>query len=312
MPPLISLEVSPLKFDVSTPDGDTVAGYDYVEARSVNDSNVIQFSTAEMTRREAGDARRESEDSDARLDNKGFLFRQLFENSPAAIVLLDTYDHVIDLNPAFTKIFQYTLGEIKNLPLTDFIVPKGHMREAIEVTLKTLRGEAILQTIQRKRRDGSLVSVELTAYPVTLPGNRIGIFAIFTDVSQKKHAEQQTLRCEQLDALGILAGGNAREFNAVLGVLMAGMKQMIHALPQSGPFVKTMQEMNEAIERGAGLVGRLLAFAGRTDIHPDAPDSGMLIDELFLMLQSIAPGAIPIRYGERRCESGSETRPTTM
>ncbi|HLP15306.1 MAG TPA: PAS domain S-box protein [Bacteroidota bacterium] len=311
MPPLISLEVSPLTFDVSTPDGDTVAGYDYVEARGVNDSNVIQFSTAESPRREAADARGESEDSDARSDTMGFLFRQLFENSPAAIVLLDTYDHVIDLNPAFTKIFQYTLGEIKNLPLTEFIVPKGQMREAIEVTLKTLRGESIPQTIQRKRRDGSLVSVELTAYPVTLPGNRIGIFAIFTDVSQKERAEQQALRCEQLDALGILAGGNAREFNAVLGVLMAGMKQLVHVLPHSGPFVKTVQEMNEAIERGAGLVGRLLAFAGRTNIHPEAPNSEMLIDELFLMLQSIAPGASPILYGDRSSEPRAGTRQST-
>lgn len=281
MPPLISLETSALKYEaLPRVSGDgRKAGFEFINTIRMDDSNVIQFCSPDTT------ALRESSEPEASSDPRLSYFRQLYENSPAAIVLLDTYDHVIDLNPAFTKIFQYTLDEIRNLPLTDFIVPKGHMREAIEMTLRTLRGEPVLQTIQRKRKDGMLVSVELTAFPIKLQGSRIGIYTIYTDVSQKKAMERRMSECERLSSLGIVAGSAAREINAVLGMLMAGIKQMA----QGSSDARALQEMNAAIDRGVELVGRLLAFAGKADVHAEMPNADAMIQEVSLQLRSIVP-----------------------
>jgi PAS domain S-box-containing protein len=290
MPPLISLETSPLKFDAmprASRDGTTVE-LEFIDTDRSDDSNVIQINGREIFRRETAYR-------DLRSELKMSYYSQLFENSPAAIVLLDTYDHVIDLNPAFTKIFQYTLDEIKNFPLTNFIVPKGRMREAIEMTLRTLRGEAVLQTLERKRKDGSLVQVELSAFPVKLEGSRIGIYTIYTDVSQKIIAERKTAECEKFADLGALAGGAARGFNAVLGVLMADVKQLMQAMPEGATRQKTYWEMNAAIDRGVELVGRLLAFAGRTDVHPETKHADIRMEELTAMMQSIAEEAPPLK-----------------
>jgi PAS domain S-box-containing protein len=280
MPPLISLETSPLKYDES------VRTSDSSRLTRTDDSNVIQFSSPDYFRRDTvtGLSDRETES-----EQGIFYVRQLFDNSPAAIVLLDTYDHVIDLNPAFTKIFQYTLEEIKNLPVTDFIVPKGHMREAIEMTLKTLRGEPILQTLQRRRKDGLLVDVELTAYPIKLRGNRIGIYTIYTDVSQKILMQERMLVCEKFQSLGMLAGDTARAVNAVLGVLMAGIKQLELNTSERGMCAKTYQEMNAAIDRGVDLVGQLLAFAGRASVNWETMNADAVMQEINAMLQSLTP-----------------------
>jgi PAS domain S-box-containing protein len=288
MPPLISLETSPLKYDgsIRTSDIGRLSEREYNIRTRTDDSNVIQFSSPDHFRR---DAVNESPERETDPEPGISYVRQLFENSPAAIVLLDTYDHVIDLNPAFTKIFQYTLEEIKNLPVTDFIVPKGHMREAIEMTLKTLRGEPILQTLQRKRKDGLLVDVELTAYPIKLQGNRIGIYTIYTDVSEKNLMQERTHQCEKFQSLGMLAGGTAREVNAVLGILMAGIKQLELGTSEGGPCAKTYQEMNAAIDRGVELVGQLLAFAGRASVHPEKINADTAAREIKAMLQSVTP-----------------------
>ena len=50
------------------------------------------------------------------------LFRQLFENAPQAIVVLDNADRVVDVNRAFEEIFQYTLEEAKGETINSLIV----------------------------------------------------------------------------------------------------------------------------------------------------------------------------------------------
>jgi PAS domain S-box-containing protein len=118
-------------------------------------------------------------------------FRQLFENSPYGIALLDENDNVVDINRSFTDLFHFQLNDIKGRNLNDFIVPDDLLGEAREYRVKRSKGEIVLVETVRKRSDGSLVHVLITAKPVNVAQKHAGVFISYLDITERKLAEEQ-------------------------------------------------------------------------------------------------------------------------
>jgi PAS domain S-box-containing protein len=116
----------------------------------------------------------------------------LFMNNPEAADYLDPDFHIIDVNPRFTELFGCCLDEIKGRHINDVIVPKDKMEEARTLDKKSEKGYAYHDTV-RKRKDGSLVPVSISAAPITVEGKLIGTVGLYKDISQLKNAEK-TLR----------------------------------------------------------------------------------------------------------------------
>ena len=100
-------------------------------------------------RRQAQEALTESEEK----------YRSVMEFVPDPIVVYDMKGRVTYMNPAFTKVFGYTLADSLGSKL-DHFVPKAHWKETMEGIHSILKGEIIprLET-KRKARDGRLVDV---------------------------------------------------------------------------------------------------------------------------------------------------------
>jgi PAS domain S-box-containing protein len=117
-------------------------------------------------------------------------FQQLFENSPQGIVILDNTDKIVDANHGFERLFQYSLDEVKNKNITSVLVPENLTEQAAQMTLFALKGEIIHKETVRKRKDGSLVDVSILAYPITLGNDQIGVYGIYSDISERKDTEK--------------------------------------------------------------------------------------------------------------------------
>ncbi|MFZ5643642.1 MAG: PAS domain S-box protein [Bacillota bacterium] len=118
-------------------------------------------------------------------------FQQLFENSPDGIAMLDNNDRFISVNKGFERLFQYTLKELKCRELNEFIVPDDLMDEATENSKAVLSGITIQQETIRKRKDGSLVNVSIMAYPIVHDGKQAGLYAIYSNITERKQAEEK-------------------------------------------------------------------------------------------------------------------------
>ena len=94
------------------------------------------------------------------------------------------------INPAFERLFQYPEAEIVGTPLDDFIAPKGKSVEATSFTRRIVSGEAIHATTQRRRKDGTLVDVEVHGVPLLAEGKLIGVYGIYRDVTERQRAER--------------------------------------------------------------------------------------------------------------------------
>ncbi len=121
------------------------------------------------------------------------MFNTLFFNSPYAVVILDKERKIVKVNENFTRIFQYQPEEVKGKCINQLLSPSEN-RSGMENNLELVyRGEIVRQEGVRKRKDGSLIDVEIMGFPVVSRQLIIGVYAVYNDISRKKADEEQLL-----------------------------------------------------------------------------------------------------------------------
>jgi PAS domain S-box-containing protein len=117
-------------------------------------------------------------------------FQQLFDNSPDAILMTDTNGKIIQGNKGFEVLFGYSNEEVKGRSLIELIVPEADAQEASDSLQSISDGEVIRKESVRRRKDGSLVNVSVLAYPISSNGKLIGLYGIYSDITERKQAEE--------------------------------------------------------------------------------------------------------------------------
>jgi PAS domain S-box-containing protein len=117
-------------------------------------------------------------------------FQQLFDNSPDAILMTDANSKVIQANRGFEVLFGYSNEEAKGRFLTELIVPEGDVQEASASFQRISGGEVIRKESVRRRKDGSLVDVSVLAYPIRSNDKLVGLYGIYSDITERKRAEE--------------------------------------------------------------------------------------------------------------------------
>lgn len=139
--------------------------------------------------------------NEAEIQRQKIYFAQLFENSPESIVILDPAGRIVTVNKQFTELFHYTEAEAAGGWIDDLVVPDHLKAEGIDVGEKIAAHEFVQQETVRKRRDGSLVEVQVIAYPIIVDTQIAGVYAIYRDISVRKAAEHQLEYLTYHDAL---------------------------------------------------------------------------------------------------------------
>jgi CheY-like chemotaxis protein len=84
---------------------------------------------------------------------------------------------------------------------------------------------------------------------------------VFQDISEKQKMEQELLKTEKLESIGILAGGIAHDFNNLLAAILSNVQlaQMKHKKNQD--IERYLQETVNSTRRASELTRQLLTFA---------------------------------------------------
>jgi PAS domain S-box-containing protein len=117
-------------------------------------------------------------------------FQQLFDNSPDAIIMMDTNDRAIQVNKGFETLFGYSNKEVKGRTLIELIVPDVDVQETLASLHRIVGGEIVRKESVRRRKDGSLVDVSVLAYPIFSNDKLIGSYAIYSNITERKQAEE--------------------------------------------------------------------------------------------------------------------------
>ncbi|MGC1171629.1 MAG: PAS domain S-box protein, partial [Candidatus Acidiferrales bacterium] len=112
-------------------------------------------------------------------------------------VVLDGQRRVQMCNPAFEELFLHRQAEIHGADLDALLAPSELTREAVSFTERAAAGEVVRASTQRRRRDGSVVEVQITCVPLMANGQSVGCFAIYEDITERREAQRAQQQAEE-------------------------------------------------------------------------------------------------------------------
>ena len=118
------------------------------------------------------------------------LFRQLFQNAPIPITLLDKRQEIRQVNDAFSDVFGYKTDEVQGLNIDKLIVPDSEQDSAHDISEKIFNGKPVHGSGPRLTKEGELRDVLIYGVPVTVNDKTVAIFGIYVDISERKQAEE--------------------------------------------------------------------------------------------------------------------------
>ena len=219
------------------------------------------------------------------LANSEERYRLLFEVNPLPMWVYDARTlRYLAVNEAAVRHYGYTRQEFLEMTITDI-----RPREDVEALLADLRerggpGSPAPGTWRHRKKDGTLIDVEITAGKVTFEG-RAAALVLSHDVTERLRLEERLGQAEKMEAIGRLAGGVAHDFNNLLTVI-SGYTEMLLAKTDA-PGREQLGEIAHAAEQAAGLTRQLLAFSRRQVLHPRVLDLNEIVAGMEPMVRRI-------------------------
>jgi signal transduction histidine kinase len=108
---------------------------------------------------------------------------------------------------------------------------------------------------------------------------------------EREDALAQLFEAQKLDTIGQLTGGVAHDFNNLLMAVLGSLNLLKKRLPADDKSERLVTNAIQAAERGAALTQRLLAFARRQELKPQAVDFLQLFENIQDLLgKALGPG----------------------
>jgi PAS domain S-box-containing protein len=133
-------------------------------------------------------------------------YRNLYDNTPFSVVLINTQGIVVDMNPKAEVMFGYSPEEIIGHKFMDLsVIHPDYLSTILEVFKKFIKGEKIHRIdVQIQKKDGTIFWTNLQAALMKI-NDEMFVQALFTDITAKKEAEflitEEVKKLKELDKI---------------------------------------------------------------------------------------------------------------
>ncbi len=195
-----------------------------------------------------------------RLDRELRTQADILNKARDAIIEFDLAHRVTYWNHAAERIFGWSAAEIGEKRGAG--AASASAGDPLAPLCAALRqGEEWHGEIQIQNREGRPLVIECRASRVVGPsGEARGWLVIGTDITDRKRVEEQFLRAQRLESIGMLAAGIAHDLNNVLAPMLLAAPMLRDHLTEPTD-LSVIDALEKSAERGSLLVKQILSFA---------------------------------------------------
>jgi PAS domain S-box-containing protein len=255
-----------------------------INARAVRDPerNVLYYEGTDVDITE----RKLAEEEHARL-------AEAIEQAGDGVIILDTTEAVVFVNPAFERMSGYSRQEVLGGLIRAFRTEDIHrsFRQGLRSCLaskQVWRGQCEVH-----KKDCTPYIVRASISPVcNHAGEIINYVILERDVTKEAKMEMQLRQAQKLEAIGTLAGGIAHDFNNILSAIL-GFTELARMQIKGMPKIKDyLDAVLQSGRRAKELVQQILAFSRQREQERLPIPIGHIIGEVVKMLRASLPSTI--------------------
>lgn len=234
------------------------------------------------------------------LEKERMLIYSLFESSPLAQMVVDKDGKVLDVNEQFVELTGYEIKELFELDtwLTAIISNRTDFNGIVNDWHNAAAGSRVARQVQIKDKLGNSKKVEFSFS--LLPDGRLISFLV--DMTEKELQEEENRRMERelhqarkMEAMGVLAGGVAHDFNNILQAISVQAQALDSRTFDKDGLKKSLQKIDSLISRGISIIKRILTFSRKVAPELSVLDVNELIKQEIGLLRHALPKMIEIR-----------------
>lgn len=187
-------------------------------------------------------------------------FETVFRSIPDAVLLTDEKRAIVTCNRAFERSFGYRADEVKG-EFTQVLYADPEDFEQEDARIFGDDPEANCEFLYRTHAGDTFWGETLGAPVAARDGARSGYLYIIRDVTERKRHEEEKVKADRLEVMGLLAGGIAHDFNNIIASLMTHFSLARSELPASTAAAQYLAECQPALDQATHLAQQLLTFA---------------------------------------------------
>jgi PAS domain S-box-containing protein len=210
------------------------------------------------------------------------LRQRIFDTSLDLILVCSRTGSLVQVSPSCQAILGYSPREMSGREASRFIFPEDLDNTRTEMRAARRGRQTRTFECRYVHKDGRAVPLTWTGV-WSEPDQQH--FFIGRDMSEHIKLEHQLRQAQKMEAIGQLTGGIAHDFNNILAVII-GMAELTAIGVASDPKLAAMvKQIDEAAERGAQLVQRMLAFARKQPLVSRVVDVNDAVKQAAAMLE---------------------------
>ncbi|MGV8119186.1 MAG: PAS domain S-box protein [Candidatus Xenobiia bacterium LiM19] len=184
--------------------------------------------------------------------------KNIIDSSIDMIIAVDKNRRIIEFNKAAQEAFGYTAEEILGKSIEMLYASNEESSSIYEEVLKTGKTR---KEIHNRRKNGDIFPALLSSSVlIDKEGSLVGIMGVSRDTTEIKKMEDELLRAQKLESIGILAGGIAHDFNNILTAILGNVSLALYAR-QDEEIKRRLRETEKAALRAQDLTYQLLTFS---------------------------------------------------
>jgi PAS domain S-box-containing protein len=235
-------------------------------------------------------------------------YQAVTQNTPTAIVTLDLDENIVSANPAFERLFGYDAAEIIGRNLDELITTPEQRAEAVAYTRQAKHAVAH-GIVQRRRRDGTMVEVEVLAVRVEMHGELVGMMAIYHDVSELLDAQRaaESANRSKSQFLANMSHELRTPLNAIIGYSEILQEEAVD--DGNASYVPDLQKIQSAGRHLLALINEILDLskieAGKMELYLERVDVRALVEEVVTTIHPLVTRNGNVLAVERPDDAGA-------